>query len=125
MDDDHSQHSTIAKMLSFQQLPVGWHYGEGRPCVVVALLQALYLHRYAQILGLTETDAFPGIDGALLLTVYDGDDTLAFQCELDGSISYVLERNDLEVAETEDLTMAQARTILYAHVMQKSCPGSY
>lgn len=105
-------HPTVTKMESFQYLPVGWHYGEGRPCAPEVLRQALLLHNTIIALGFSETDAFPGIDGGILLTVYEGVEYFAFRLEIDGTIIYSRETQDVEVDERENLTLSQAQAIL-------------
>lgn len=107
-----SSHPTVLKMESFQNLPHGWHYGEGGPCAPSVLEQAIRLHQEIINLGFSTTDAFPGVDGGMLLAAYEGAEYFTFRLEVDGSITYYRETQDVEVDEQERLTWAQALAIL-------------
>jgi hypothetical protein len=64
---------TLAKIGSFASLPVGWDYGNGVPASVSTVSLARDLYYELTQLGFTRTEAFPGTDGAIQLTAYEGD----------------------------------------------------
>lgn len=108
-------HPTLKKMQSFGQLRVGWHYGEGVPCAPEVLARALQLHDTFMSLGLYETDTFPGLDGGMLLTVYDVREYLEFRLTVEGHIEYCRETDNAEVDERQALTLEQAQMIVHQY----------
>jgi hypothetical protein len=64
--------ATERKLAAFGMLEVGWHYGSGVPVSPLSLERArrtldLYSH-----FGITETDAFCGSEGEVMVTAYLG-----------------------------------------------------
>ncbi len=100
--------ATEKKINSFKALPIGWHYGSGIPPLAKVLDQANRLNQYAGLMGFEATDAFPGIDGEVMLTVYDGDIYLEFSIEVDSSIDYIHEHGGKEVDSKEKISLHQA-----------------
>jgi hypothetical protein len=100
--------ATEQKINSFKDLPIGWHYGSGIPPSDKILALANQLNRYAGLMNFEATDAFPGIDGEVMLTVYDGDIYLEFSIELNGLINYVREQSDEEVDSREQISLHEA-----------------
>ncbi|PZV13427.1 MAG: hypothetical protein DCF20_15465 [Pseudanabaena sp.] len=100
--------ATEKKINSFRTLPVGWHYGSGIAPLAKVLDLAIQLNQFAGLMGFEATDAFPGIDGEVMLTVYDGDIYLEFSIEVDGSINYVHEQGDEEVDSDDKISLYQA-----------------
>jgi len=100
--------ATEKKISSFKSLPVGWHYGSGIPPSDKVLLLAGRLNSCAGLMGFEDTDVFPGIDGEIMLTVYDGDIYLEFLIEVDGLINYIREQGDKEVDSKEKISLLQA-----------------
>lgn len=81
---------TAAKIDRFTRLQAGWHYGEGGPCAPQACTMAQHLAARAQRAGLA-TDAFPGLDGGVLLMIYGPEGEDAVRCETDGTLSWTRE----------------------------------
>lgn len=100
--------ATEKKINSFRNLPVGWHYGSGIAPLAKVLDLAIKLNQWAGSMGFEATDAFPGIDGEVMLTVYDGDIYLEFSIEVDGSINYIREEGDKEIDSKEKISLHQA-----------------
>ncbi len=115
------------KILSFMELPSGWHYGEGGPISLKSIGQALQIYYRGKRYGF-KIDAFPGIDGEIQVCCYHGNDTLEFTIETDGRITYVLEAGENETFH-ENLTLMQALTKLdeygrgICHLSESSTPG--
>jgi hypothetical protein len=100
--------ATEKKINSFKALPVGWHYGSGIAPLAKVLDLAIRLNQCAGLMGFEATDTFPGIDGEVMLTVYDGDIYLEFSIEVDGSINYVREQGNEEVDSDDKISLYQA-----------------
>ena len=64
---------TLAKIDSFASLPVGWDYGDGVPASVNTVSLARNIFYELTQLGFTRTEAFPGTDGGIQVTAYEGD----------------------------------------------------
>lgn len=105
---------TERKIAGFKELDTGWHYGEGVGAEQVAVDHATSLNHEAVRNRLIETDAFPGINGAVMLTIYLSDDDLEFTVEPDGTITFYRERAGEEICYQEGLTVQEARFILEA-----------
>jgi hypothetical protein len=105
-------HPTAKKLRAFSGLPLGWHYGQGMTFLPDLLERAQGLHAHITSLGLYETDAFPGIDGSVLLTVYEGADRLELTLNPNGNIDYRREKNDIEILGRENLQLAEVQDIL-------------
>ncbi len=77
---------TDRKLRAFADLPNGWYYGEGVPFGGAVLNMARTLS-----LGLAETDAFPGLNGEVVVSVYFGEHYLEFTIDPDESIALDIE----------------------------------
>ncbi len=99
---------TTAKILSFGELPVGWHYGGGVPPAKETIAAALKLNEEAEASGFDKTNAFPGIEGEIQVTAYFGALCLEFTIERDGGITFVKEKDDQEIAYEPTLTLDEA-----------------
>lgn len=93
------------RIHSFGQLPAGWHYGEGDPATDTAVSVAL---------GVTEllpnrddVEAFPGVDGGILLAAHYRNETLEVRFDPDGRVDFWHEINDEVVEEQEDVLLAK------------------
>src|SRR5687768_11561549 len=85
--------ATDYKIAMFRQLPAGWRYGEGVHVTEAAARVAAHIKQRAGQFGYNQTDAFPGVDGSLVLSIYDGDISHDFTVHPDGSVDYILELN--------------------------------
>lgn len=105
---------TVKKLLSFQHLPQGWHYGAGGPIPRERLVPAL--KAYAQLLmwGLSRTDAFPGANGEVQVTAYYLDHSVAITAEVDGSFTVLHEHKGVERREAEHIDWTEAKAVLRA-----------
>ncbi len=77
------------RLTKFAELGPGWFYGEGIAIPVPVLELAKTIDAFAEELGLHERDAFPSTDGAVEVTIYDGDDNWQFIVEPDMRICWV------------------------------------
>lgn len=100
--------STPAKIISFGELPDGWHYGEGGPPAKETIDFAQDLYWLLLRLGYNETDAFPGIHGEVMVTGYEGARYVELIAEKDGTVSVHLERNGDEIYSEEHRPLKEA-----------------
>jgi hypothetical protein len=63
---------TLTKINSFASLPDGWDYGDGVPASVNTVSRARDMYYELTQLGFTRTEAFPGTDGGIQVTAYEG-----------------------------------------------------
>jgi hypothetical protein len=106
------KHITVTKLESFRRLNTGWHYGEGRDFDSTIINSAIDLHNLAVKLGFFETDAFPGVDGSIMIAIYHKSDYLEFTLTCKNEIIYRRETDNVEVSEEELITFDQVKTIL-------------
>jgi hypothetical protein len=98
-----------SKLRQFRSLQAGWHYGEGKAIDPASLERALDLYQAAIRLAPYEMDAFPGLNGEVVLTVYREDRCLEFTLEPNGTVTFSYEQGDQEVSYVEGLSLEQAR----------------
>jgi hypothetical protein len=80
--------ATESKIQAFSRLKDGWSYSEGISFNDTVILQALALLRECSDLGFFKTNAFPGLNGEILLVVYRKNDSLEFTVEPDGTFTF-------------------------------------
>lgn len=61
---------TKEKIESFKTLEKGWHFREGVPANPETAGAALFLLHFAGNKGFDHFNAFPGIDGSVMLSIY-------------------------------------------------------
>jgi hypothetical protein len=98
---------TPEKIISFGELPAGWHYGNGGPIDDAVIDIALDLYWHLALNHFTHTDAFPGADGEIQLTAYHtaSDGTryyIGIIIEPTGQLSLVYEINGRDGREPID-----------------------
>lgn len=104
---------TIKKIESFCYLPVGWNYGKGAPIELKTVKAAIEIYNFFLMLGLSRTDAFPGVDGEVMITAYHRQHYIGATIEKspNGEFIYSLihEINDEESVFIEGRTARQIR----------------
>jgi hypothetical protein len=106
------KHITVKKLESFCRLNHGWHYGEGVAFDGNIIDKAMEFHNFAIKFGFFETDAFPDIDGSIMVTIYHNADYLEFTLMHNNRMMYRRETNDVEVGEERIVTFEEAKAIL-------------
>ena len=99
---------TERKINYFATFEPGWYYGEGRAFDPLVVEDALALNKAAIRSSFFETDAFPGTDGALVVTVYFGEYNLEFTIRRDRTVIFCQELGDQELKYEEGLTLQEA-----------------
>lgn len=105
-------HPIAQKIRSFQDIPVGWCYGEGATFQPGIIDSATKLHSYALSKGFFETDAFPGVNGEIRITLYKDKYYLEFTIENNESITFAHEKDDNEVLYKENITYDDALKLI-------------
>ena len=103
---------TVRKIESFAELRAGWHFGEGGPISRDRISVAKEFHNTLISLGFTTTDAFPGVNGEIMLAAYVGQRCIEIVIEADDTISLVYEESGQTLLEAGGLTADAARSHL-------------
>lgn len=95
----------VRKIETFSRLGEGWSFGDGLRFEdsVINTAKSLVLH--ARKHGFLESDAFPGMQGDVLIRIYQGLHCLEFTVRNERCIDYVHEVEDAEIESEDDLTL--------------------
>ncbi len=104
--------TTLEKIQRFAHLEAGWSFGEGMAFTQSTLNKATQLAKTAHTLGFDETDAFPGLNGEIMVTVYQGNEYWEFTLQPTETITFVYERDDQVVVYEEGLPFEFAVSLL-------------
>ena len=109
--------ATERKLYSFTQLPAGWHYGRGGPISREVLTQAELCYWQLLMHGVSRTDAFPGVDGEVLVTGYIKDvmgrqHYIGIEVGRGGQIEVTHEVNDVECCVEEGLDLTGSNRVI-------------
>lgn len=110
--DNLKYSATGKKILDFGKLKDGWNYGEGIPIQQKTIDSAIDLNNDIRSNGFLETDAFPGPDGSIMTTLYEGKDYLEFTIHPDESITYAREEDNKDIAFKENLSAQDAKNLI-------------
>jgi hypothetical protein len=117
---------TLEKIQSFRNNVPGWHYGQGVPANDTVISRASAIVLSMALAGIEETSAFPGIDGEIMVTGYDGAHYYEAIVETDGSISLTYEFQDAEKFSKERMPEEEATTKLQQLLGERwNTSGSY
>ena len=97
--------SQSAKIRSFAQLPDGWHYGEGCAATEQAVTAALDVNAQFLMHIPDAVEAFPAVDGGVMVGGYWGGHTLEIVCGPSGRLDMVHELDDEVAAERSDVSL--------------------
>jgi hypothetical protein len=118
---------TDAKIRSFARLPPGWHYGAGKAALQETIdLAREYLLLFAQ-LGFVETDAFPGVDGEIMVSAYRGGHCVEVTLELDSTftLTHQFDGSDrYHGAGLSSVTASQTLSTISEKINQEACATS-
>ncbi len=104
----HSTDTTAEKIRSFASRSIGWHYGSGGPASKGTVGRALTYLAFIRLVGFAETDAFPGIDGEVMITGYHRDYYIELTLELDGSFRFAYQKGDGDEVYLEGIQAQEA-----------------
>lgn len=98
--------ATAAPLIrSFSELKNGWHYGSGQGATEIATNSALAVDRLLQKYYAHNIEAFPDVDGGILVSGYFGNETLEAFCDPNGRIDLHHEDNDISINDIEDISL--------------------
>lgn len=97
--------SQSAKIRSFAQLPDGWHYGEGCAATEQAVTAALDVNAQFLMHVPDAVEAFPAVDGGVMVCGYWGGHMLEIVCGPGGRLDMVHELDDEVAAERSDVSL--------------------
>lgn len=106
---DAMKSSTARKIDEFTKLPKGWNFGSGIPARKDIAELAKELLTFGVTEGFAWHDAFPGINGQIILTMYVRNHCLEFEVGSSGKISVVWEEGDNDRGEWDSLSLAQVK----------------
>ena len=96
------------KIKSFLELSDGWHFSDGETPSIDVIEQAIKLHNTLVEVGLSQTDAFPGIDGEVRVTAYTRNSYYEFTIDKYFHVTFVYEINNRVQVFEEDLSINDA-----------------
>ena len=101
MTEQGLRQAVAQKIHSFSELPEGWHFGEGVGATRAAVDSALIINTLLADHRARNIEAFPCVDGGVLVHGYQGVDVLEIQCDPDSMVHLAHEREGDLVAERE------------------------
>ncbi len=99
------------KIIGFQSLLEGWHYGEGVPPTPDTVNNTLKINDTAKTFNLL-TDAIPGVGGEIEISCFSNGDTLEFTIKNDETVTLVCEKEGYDTEYKENLSLGEAITEL-------------
>lgn len=99
--------SVVAKILSFARLEKGWHYGNGQPSTKNIVGTALRLRAKLNILGADTIEAFPRLDGSIVVSAINGTTVVDVTCRTDGNFDLYIEMNDKVTLDVEEVVYSE------------------
>ena len=94
---------TIQKIKSFQSYTKGWNFGEGQEFNKKIIKKAIDLVEFSHDCGFQEMDAFPGLNGEIMVTLYLDCEYWEFTIESEKSVTFVYEYDDEVILYKEKL----------------------
>lgn len=110
--DDNSLNNTLNKIINFANLEKGWNFGNGDSFDGEIIRASIIISSQMKSCGFFQTDAFPGNNGEIMLTIYDKDKYFEFILKSKNDISYTYEVNDTIKEEENKLSLAQVLTLI-------------
>ncbi len=119
--------TTVDKIFSFKQLDNGWCYGEGITITDEIIEKAIRLEARARLVGFSETDAFPGLNGEISVALYFQTHYFEFTFDVNGTVVFVHEDNQITVMYDSLVFETALRKVeslrkynIYSHSVTKS-----
>lgn len=94
---------TIKKINSFRNYVKGWSFGEGQAFNNKIVEKAIDLVKFSSHCGFREMDAFPGLNGEIMVTLYFAQEYWEFTIEPNESVTFVYECDDEVILYKEKL----------------------
>src|ERR1039458_7833127 len=100
--------ATVKKIQGFSYLQEGWHYGNGTPPTDLIIGQAISVNNLFIQVGLTTTNAFPGVDGEIMVTAYKDEYYIECIVEKNGNYSITAEEKQVEFENKQNVAEKEA-----------------
>lgn len=97
----------LDRLHSFSKLPCGWHFGEGAPIDSSLLKQAVQVVYQLRTVGAVAVEVFPRVDGSVVVSGINDDETLDITCHLNNQFDIYHEANDHDLIDDEGCTHEQ------------------
>lgn len=114
--------TAFAKIQEFSTYTKGWDFGEGDSFSSRTIMRAFILNRCLLAFRTSETDAFPGSDGKIVVTAYADSWCWEFTVQENGTIGYIVEEDDNIVEEHEGLLFKEALLIIKTRPIERRNP---
>jgi hypothetical protein len=93
------ENATERKLRSFAALADGWNYGSGKRFEKAQIERAVGIYRMFLQLGISVTDAFPGLSGEISVTGYKDNNYIEYTLIDTDKASFVARKNDVVVTK--------------------------
>ena len=100
------------RIRSFSKLQDGWHYGSGIGAVTCAIDGALSISSLLVDYGARNIEAFPDLDGGILVSGYHIRDSLEILCRPDGRIDFAHDVDDERISEQPNVSQETIESYL-------------
>jgi len=100
------------KIVGFQSLADGWHYGGGLAPSQGLVGRAIGMSNLLDSMGFTDTDAFPGADGEIMLAAYRERHCVEITLETDRTFRFSHQEGDVELVYKERLSIISLLQLL-------------
>ena len=116
-----SRIQTEDKIQAFGHFRAGWSHAEGVPFARLVIEQAAGLAQLSNKLGL-RTDAFPGLDGEIMVVIYRKNYAIELTVEVDGTVTFYRDDdNDSDGEPEHGLTLDQAVSRIVTLQLEEEC----
>ncbi len=86
----------------------GWHFGEGIPISISIIKKAIEIDKEIFNYGFLKTEAFPGTNGEIMVTIHYFDDYFEFIIENDETVTFLHEFKNKTLYSEENMSFINA-----------------
>jgi len=102
----------LKKIQEFRLFNDGWSFGEGKSFNEKVIKRATELIKLAKRYGFTKDNAFPGLNGDIMVTIYKGNSCWEFKIDEKDKIIYAYEENNKDIDYIENMPFKRAIEII-------------
>ena len=95
----------IEKLNQLNEMKKGWHFGEGKEISNNIYEIAISLVKHINNLGYSELDCFIGLNGEIMITIYDDEKYVEITINEDERFDYVYQVNNKDVLVQFDIDL--------------------
>jgi hypothetical protein len=121
--DSLKNFTTREKILSFAQYKDKWSFGEGVSFNDNVVDLAIKFYEKVMDSACYRNDAFPGLEGEIIIKIYENDDIGEFCIKPNGLIDFVHEYQDEDRAHVQDMSIDVAIAKMKEFRLETSCLG--